>query len=45
MGAEDLEEDEFEPFFTSVEDKLNGKKVGLFGWCDGEWMTSWEERS
>lgn len=47
MGAEVLEEDEFEPFFTEVEDKLNGKKVAIFGsygWGDGEWMRSWEER-
>ncbi len=47
MGAEVLEEDEFEPFFTAVEDKLSGKKVALFGsygWGDGEWMRSWEER-
>lgn len=47
MGAEVLEEDEFEPFFTAVEDKLNGKRVALFGsygWGDGEWMRSWEER-
>lgn len=47
MGAEVLEEDEFEPFFASVEDKLKGKKVGLFGsygWGDGEWMRIWKER-
>lgn len=47
MGAEVLEEDEFEPFFASVEDKLNGKKIGLFGsygWGDGEWMRIWEKR-
>ena len=47
MGAEVLEEDEFEPFFTELEGKLNGKKVALFGsygWGDGEWMRSWEER-
>lgn len=47
MGAEVLEEDEFEPFFSSVEDKLNGKKAALFGsygWGDGEWMRNWEER-
>ncbi len=47
MGAEVLEEDEFEPFFTAAEDKLNGKKVALFGsygWGDGEWMRNWEER-
>lgn len=48
MGAEVLEEDEFEPFFASVEDKLKGKKIGLFGsygWGDGEWMRIWEERA
>lgn len=47
MGAEELEDSEFEPFFASIEDKLNGKKVALFGsygWGDGEWMRSWEER-
>ena len=31
MGAEVLEETEFEPFFTIVEDNLKGKKVVLFG--------------
>lgn len=48
MGAEVLEECEFEPFFTEIESGLNGKKVGLFGsygWGDGEWMRSWEERT
>lgn len=48
MGAEELEESEFEPFFASAEDKLNGKKVALFGsygWGDGEWMRLWEERT
>ena len=47
MGAEILEEDEFEPFFTDLEAKLSGKNVALFGsygWGDGEWMRSWEER-
>ena len=47
MGAEVLEEDVFEPFFTDLEGKLSGKKVGLFGsygWGDGEWMRNWEER-
>ena len=27
MGAEVLEEDEFEPFFTGIEGKLSGKKM------------------
>ncbi|MCM1523642.1 MAG: flavodoxin [Ruminococcus sp.] len=47
MGAEVLEEDEFEPFFAAAEDKLNGMRVALFGsygWGDGEWMRSWEDR-
>ena len=46
MGAENLEEGEFEPFFEGIESKLAGKKVALFGsygWGDGEWMRSWEE--
>ncbi len=47
MGAENLEESEFEPFFAENEDKLSGKKVALFGsygWGDGEWMREWAER-
>lgn len=46
MGAEQLEEDEFEPMFMGCESKLSGKKIGLFGsygWGDGEWMRNWEE--
>lgn len=47
MGAEVLEEDEFDPMFTQCECGLSGKNVALFGsygWGDGEWMHSWEER-
>lgn len=47
MGAEVLEECEFDPYFTSIEASLNGKSVALFGsygWGDGEWMRNWEER-
>jgi flavodoxin I len=47
MGVENLEEDEFEPFFEEVEKLLSGKKVALFGsygWGEGEWMESWEQR-
>ena len=47
MGAEVLEESEFEPMFTDVEGSLSGKKIGLFGsygWGDGQWMRDWEER-
>ena len=48
MGAEVLEEEEFEPFFTSVEGSLSGKKVilfGSYGWGDGEWMRNWYDRT
>lgn len=47
MGAEELEESEFEPFFAGVEASLTGKAVALFGsygWGDGEWMRNWVER-
>lgn len=47
MGAEQLEESEFEPMFTACEGDLKGKSIALFGsygWGDGEWMRSWEER-
>ena len=47
MGAEQLEESEFEPMFASVEGSLSGKKIALFGsygWGDGEWMRNWEDR-
>ena len=46
MGAEALEESEFEPMFDGVKSHLAGKKVVLFGsygWGDGEWMRSWEK--
>lgn len=47
MGAEELDDGEMEPFFSSIEGKLSGKKVGLFGsydWGDGEWMRTWQGR-
>ena len=47
MGAEVLEESEFEPFFTELESRLGGKKVALFGsygWGDGQWMRDWQQR-
>ena len=46
MGAEQLEESEFEPMFEECKDKLSNKKVALFGsygWGDGEWMRNWED--
>ena len=46
MGAEVLEEEEFQPMFDACLPKLAGKKLALFGsygWGDGEWMRNWEE--
>ncbi|MBR1591965.1 MAG: flavodoxin [Ruminococcus sp.] len=46
MGAEVLEEDEFQPMWDAVKGSLSGKKIVLFGsygWGDGEWMRSWED--
>ncbi|MGI6031173.1 MAG: flavodoxin [Eubacteriales bacterium] len=48
MGAEVLEEMEFEPFFTALESRLSGKKLALFGsygWGDGQWMRDWQDRA
>ena len=48
MGAEELDDSEFEPFFASIEGELSGRKIALFGsygWGDGEWMRSWVERA
>ncbi|MGB4610026.1 MAG: flavodoxin [Saccharofermentanales bacterium] len=46
MGAEVLEEDEFQPMYDSIKNNLGNKKIVLFGsygWGDGEWMRNWEE--
>ena len=46
MGAEVLEETEFQPMFDACKSNLGGKAVALFGsygWGDGEWMRSWEK--
>lgn len=47
MGAEELEETEFEPMFADCESSLGGKKIALFGsygWGTGEWMDLWKDR-
>ena len=47
MGAEQLEESEFEPMFSDCEGEIRGKNIALFGsygWGDGEWMRDWVER-
>ena len=46
MGAEELEEGEFEPMFSAC--NIKERKIALFGsygWGDGEWMRTWEERA
>lgn len=48
MGAEVLEEGEFEPFFSALENQLGGKPLVLFGsydWGDGQWMRDWKDRA
>ena len=46
MGAEELEEEIFAPFYEKIKSNLKDKTVVLFGsygWGDGEWMRNWEE--
>lgn len=48
MGAEVLEESEFEPMWQEIKGSLTGKKVALFGsfgWGDGEWMRNWVDEA
>ncbi|MCR5647287.1 MAG: flavodoxin domain-containing protein [Acholeplasmatales bacterium] len=45
MGAEELEDAEFKPFYDEVMASIGDKKIALFGsygWGDGEWMRNWE---
>ena len=47
MGAEELEESEMEPFVQALEGMASGKRIllfGSYGWGDGEWMRTWEDR-
>ncbi len=47
MGAETLDEGEFEPYITSIEGFVSGKTLGLFGsygWGDGQWMRDFCDR-
>lgn len=46
MGAEELEEDYFRPYFDSIKEIIKGKKVAIFGsyeWNSGEWMDLWKK--
>ena len=47
MGAEELEDSDFQPMLEGIEPALPGKKVVLFGsydWGVGEWLSNWEAR-
>ncbi|MBR3617118.1 MAG: flavodoxin [Acholeplasmatales bacterium] len=44
MGAEELEDSEFRPFFDELINQAANKNIALFGsygWGDGEWMRLW----
>ena len=47
MGAETLEEDEFEPMFAGCQVRPVRQEAravrGSYGWGDGEWMRTWED--
>ena len=46
MGAEELEDSEFQPMYDQLKKQISGKKVVLFGsygWGGGEWMNPWKE--
>lgn len=46
MGAEELEEMEFKPFYDAFISQVNSQKIYLFGsydWGDGEWMRLWQD--
>lgn len=47
QGSEELDEDEVAPFIESLEGKIEGKKIALFGsygWGGGIWMETWAEQ-
>jgi len=46
MGDEVLE-DSMEEFFSKLESRISGKKIGIFGsydWGDGKWLRDWADR-
>lgn len=46
MGDEVLD-DPMEDFFSSIEDKISGKRIAIFGsydWGDGQWLRDWADR-
>lgn len=48
MGAEELEDSEFRPFYEELIGCVGDKRIFLFGsygWGDGEWMRLWQEET
>ena len=46
MGSEKLEDGEFKPFYDELIQKVENRRIFLFGsygWGDGEWMRNWCE--
>ena len=46
MGAEELEDSEFQPLYDQLKAQISGKKevlFGYYGWGGGEWMNPWKE--
>ena len=46
MGAEVLEEIDFDPMWQECKKSIGGKRIALFGsygWGDGEWMRNWAD--
>ncbi|WP_025725113.1 flavodoxin [Acholeplasma granularum] len=47
MGIEELEPEEFLPWYEDVEPLLGDKPLllfGSYGWGEGEWMDYWQDR-
>ncbi len=46
MGDEVLD-DPMEDFFSSIEGRISGKRIAIFGsydWGDGQWLRDWADR-
>ncbi len=47
MGIEELEPEEFLPWYDEIEPLLGDKPLvifGSYGWGEGEWMDYWQDR-
>ncbi len=48
MGAEELEDSEFRPFYNEFIVASENKRIFLFGsygWGDGQWMRQWQQET